>query len=60
MNLFKEQKQTHIESKFMLTKGEREGGINWKLGINRYALLYIKQMINMDLFIAQKTVFSIL
>ena len=26
----------------MVTKGERGGGINWELGINRYTLLHIK------------------
>ena len=31
---------TDIENKFMVTKGEG-GGINWVLGINRYALQYI-------------------
>ena len=33
---------TDIENKFMVTKGEREGGINWEFGISRYKLLYIK------------------
>ena len=30
------------KKKFMVTKGERGGVINWKFGINRYTLLYIK------------------
>ena len=29
--------------------GQREGGINWKFGINIYTLLYLKQIINKDL-----------
>ena len=36
---------TDIENKFMVTKGERgEGGINQEFRINRYTLLYIKQI----------------
>ena len=31
-----------IENKFMVTKGERGGGINLEFGINKYKLLYIK------------------
>ena len=43
MNLFMKQKQTHIEKKLVVTKGEREGGrINKEFGINIYTLLYIK------------------
>ena len=35
-------KLTDIENKFMVTKVEKRGGINWEFGINRYTLLYIK------------------
>ena len=31
------------ENKFMITKGERNGGINQEFGINICTLLYIKQ-----------------
>ena len=35
--------ETDTENKFMVTKGEREGGgINQEFGISRYKLLYIK------------------
>ena len=47
MNLLTQQKQTHIENNLIVAKEER-GGINWELMINRYKLLYIKQM-NKDL-----------
>ena len=33
----------------MVTRGERKRRINWEFVINRYALLYIKQMNNRDL-----------
>ena len=33
---------TDIENKFIITKGERNGGINEEYGINRYTLLYTK------------------
>ena len=39
----------NTENKLMVTKGEKEGGINQEFGINRYALLYIKQINNKDL-----------
>ena len=42
-------KLTDIENKFMVTKVEKRGGINWEFGINRYTLLYIKQIDNKDL-----------
>ena len=43
MNLFMKQKQTHIENKPVVTRGEREGGgINQEFGINIGTLLYIK------------------
>ena len=47
MNLLTKQKQTTgIENKLMVIKGE---GINQEVGINRYTLLYIKQITNKDL-----------
>ena len=33
----------------MVTRGWGEGGINWEIGIDTYALLYIKQITNKDL-----------
>ena len=52
MNLFI--KLTVIENKLMVIKGERDGGgINQEFGINRYTSLYIQQINNKDLFIAQ-------
>ena len=33
----------------MVTRGERKRRINWEFVINRYPLLYIKQMNNRDL-----------
>ena len=53
MNLFMKHKQTHrqtdIENKLMVTKGNKEeGGINQEFGINKYKLLYINYM-NKDL-----------
>ena len=33
----------------MVTKGEREGGINWEIGIDIYTLLCIKQINSKDL-----------
>ena len=39
-----------VENKFMVTKGVWcGGGINWEIGINIYALLYVKQITNKDL-----------
>ena len=32
----------HIESKFIVPKGEVKGGINLKVAINIYTLLFIK------------------
>ena len=32
----------------VVTKGERQGGINWKIGTDIYTLLYIKQITNKD------------
>ena len=35
-----------MENKLMVTKGEKTGGINLKFEINRYRLLYTKQINN--------------
>ena len=50
MNLFTEQKQAHRHRKqiYGCQRG-KEGGINQEVGIKIYILLYIKQIINMDL-----------
>ena len=50
MNLFAKQKQTgrHRKQTYGYQR-EKRGGINWKLGINRYTLLYIKQINNKNL-----------
>ena len=42
----------------MVTKEEEWEGINWEFGINIYTLLYIKQIINRDLCIAQGTLLN--
>ena len=47
-NIFIRQKQTHRENK-QGCKEEEVGGINWEFGINRYTLLYIKQINDRDL-----------
>ena len=31
-----------VENKLMVTKGERERGINWEIGTDIYTLLYMK------------------
>ena len=50
---------TDIENRLMVSKEERRGGINKKLGINIYILLDIKQ-INKGPHTAQGTIFNIL
>ena len=40
---------TDIENKLVVTQGVREGMTNQGYGINRYELLYIKQICNKDL-----------
>ena len=43
MDLFTNRNRlTDLESKLMVTKGERGKGINWEKGINRYKLSYKK------------------
>ena len=50
MNLFTKQKQSHRCRKQTYGYwGEGVGGINWKVGIDMYTLLYIKQKTNKDL-----------
>ena len=34
-------RNTHVENKLMVTKGERRGGINWEIGIDLYILLIL-------------------
>ena len=50
MNLFTKQKQTHRHRKqtYCYQRGKGGGGINQEFGINRYTLLYIKQINNKD------------
>ena len=50
-NLFIKLKQTQrFEAKLTVNKGERSGrGINTKVGINTYILLYMKEITNKDL-----------
>ena len=33
---------TDVKNKLMVTRREKGGGINWKIGIDVYTLLYIK------------------
>ena len=42
MTLFTKQKQTHRQNKFMVTKWEIGGGVNYEFEISKYTLLYIK------------------
>ena len=50
MNLFTEQKQSHICRKQTCYQGGKwGGGVNWEIGIGIYTLLYIKQITNKDL-----------
>ena len=51
MNVFIKQKQTHRHRKqtYAYQRGKEGGGINQEFGINRYTLLYIKQITNKDL-----------
>ena len=49
MNLFIKQIDSDIENKCMVTKGKRWRGINQEFEINRYTLLYIKQINNKGL-----------
>ena len=50
MNLFAKQKETdRYQNKVMVTKEEMWGGKNQEFEINRYTLLYIKQINNKGL-----------
>ena len=50
MKVYTKQEQRGIENKLMVTKGKREGaGTNQWYRINRYKLLYVKQISNKDL-----------
>ena len=50
ISLFKNRnKVTDVENKFMVTNGEKRGGINQEVEIDMYTLLYIKQIIKEDL-----------
>ena len=40
--IYKTVVDSDVENKFMVTKGEGGERINWKFGINRYTLIYIK------------------
>ena len=43
MNLLQNRNRVmNIENNLMVTRGGREGGINWEIGIDIYTLLYIK------------------
>ena len=50
MNLYTKPKQTHRHRKqtYGYQRG-KDGEINWVFGVNRYTLLYIKQISNKDL-----------
>ena len=48
ISLFIKQKVTDVEHKLVVTKGKRRV-INWGMHIDRYTLLYIKQVNNKDL-----------
>ena len=38
-----------VDNKPMATKGGREGGMNWEIGIDIYTILYTKQITNENL-----------
>ena len=61
MNLFTKQKQTHRHRKqiYGYQRGKVRGRINYEFGINRYELLYIKQISKKDLLYSTGTIFSI-
>ena len=48
------------KTNFWLQKGKAGGGINQEVGINIYTLLYIKEITNKDLLIAQGIILNIL
>ena len=47
MNLLaKQNRDTDIENKHMDTHMRKAGGMNWKIGVDIYTLLHIKQIAN--------------
>lgn len=44
MNLFPKQIGSQTQNKCMVNQRGSWGGINWECGINRYKLLYVKQI----------------
>ena len=40
---------TNVENRLMVTRGGREKGINWEIGIDMYTPLHTKQITNKDL-----------
>ena len=50
MDLFIKQKQTHrLRKQTWLPRGKGPGGTNYEFAINRYTLLYIKQINDKDI-----------
>ena len=49
MNLFTKQKESQMQKTNLWLPGGKEGGINWKIGIDIYTLLCIKQITTKDL-----------
>ena len=49
--IYKTEIDSQKENRFMVTKGKsgRDGGINYRFGINIHTLLYIKYINNKDL-----------
>ena len=61
MNLFTKQKQSHrFRKEIMVTNREQGEGINWEFDIDKYILLYIKQMTNKDSRVAWGTLLNTL
>ena len=48
-----------IENKLMVIKGEMVEGINQEVGMNRYTLLFIKQITNEDLLTQQRELYAL-
>ena len=61
INLFTKQKQTHRHRKqtYNYQSGKGWGGINWEFRINRYTILYIKQIKNQGPTVWHKQLYSI-
>ena len=62
MNLVTKQKQAHRhrEQTCNCQGGRGQGGLDWEFGISRCELLYIDQINNKVLLIAQEATFNIL